>query len=163
MEFRSHTGELKYLIGVVSVGGLLLIAGKKMSFIQSVPFTYELLVSVIALSPVLIYFYYGLTNHNFLLTEKKIEVYNVFPVFRGRISIDLGKIHKILLKNDSLINLFSEYKYVIIQYKDGSSIRSMKFYCHGLEYDCNGENTNLPTFDDFYHTLKERRIETEWI
>jgi hypothetical protein len=104
------------------------------------------------------------TNYDFELTDNSLIVRNRFPLMRRKYQFDLKNIHRISFRDDSLINLIWEYKYVLIQYHDENlQKKQYKFHCHGLEYDCNGENRNLPTYDDFYLTLKRSGIETEWI
>lgn len=123
-----------------------------------------IILTTIVISVGLVYSYYGFTNNDFILTDDSLEVENRFPFFKKKTSIELKNIQAMYFRDDSLINILSEYKYVIIKFADKeSSNKTYKVRCHGLEFDCNGENINLPTFDDFYNNLKTRGIKVMWL
>lgn len=161
MEFKSYIKELKYLLSIILLGGAVAIV-----VLEFQPFSTSLalVIGAVVVLAIATYFYYALTNYDFELTESCLIARNRFPFFRREYSLAVKNIRKVSFRDDSLINLFSEYKYVVIQYTDEyGQAKQNRFHCHGLEYDCNGDNTNLPTYDDLYLTLNRRGIATEWI
>jgi hypothetical protein len=164
MEYRSQVKELKYILLIILLGGLMTIIGLEFYPSKLILASDKWITGAVIVFSAFTYFYYAKTNYDFELTGSTLIVRNRFPLMRREYQYTLKKIEKISFQDDSLINLISEYKYVLIQYRDESlQVKQYKFHCHGLEYDCNGENTNLPTYDDLYLMLKSKGIKIEWI
>lgn len=164
MKFKSHTKELKYIINFILLGGLISFLGYRFRIPEFNFLSEGLIIGGTLGLVILVYSFYGMTNYDFTLTDKEIIIENTFSFFKKKYSIRLDNIRKIHFRDDSIINMFSEYKYVIIHHidKEGTQ-RRLKLYCNGLEFDCNGDNANLPTYDDFFQTLQARKIIVEWI
>lgn len=162
-EFRSQTKGLKLFIASVIFAGLLFYIDCRLSYQEWYGVIDILVIGLTLIIATGIYVYYGFTNHDFFLTDNKLEIANRFSFFRKRTSIELGKIRKVLFKDDTFINMFSGHKFIIIEYFDNDNeCRTTKIYCNGLEYDYNLSKQKYPTFDDFMQMLTDKGITCEW-
>ena len=139
------------------------------------------LASILLFYVIALYVYIGLTNHDFIVYADKISIINRIPGFRRKVEIALPDIEKIDFKDDltstvynqftnypvfgiiiyflSIIIFPSEYKWIEISTK---SKRRERYYCFGLEFDCNGDNVYKPTIDDFYAYLHTIGLLIQW-
>ena len=103
-------------------------------------------------------------NNDFIINEDELLIVNRFPFFKKNEKIEFRKIKNIGFKDDSIINLCSGYKWIKIEYlSDLNSLKAIKRYCNGMEYDAFDENINFPTFDQFFDELELRGLNVEWI
>jgi hypothetical protein len=165
MKFKSHTNELGYLLSSIIIGGFIIFIGNKFQIIDWYSIYNEYILASSLLIAFTIYMYYGMTNYDITIIGETLKISNRFLFFRKRQHIIyLNKIQQLFLKDSSFINLFSEYKYMIICYTDEiNKPKKLKIHCHGLEYDSNGDNYNLPTFDSLYEELNNRNTKINWI
>jgi len=102
------------------------------------------------------------TNNDIKLYDDKIEIVNRF-LHRGTVEIDLIDIDKIFFKKDSWINIFSEYKYLIIIYKDKMGFKhKKKVYCFGIRYHGYEDPPSFLSFESLYEQMGKKQINVSW-
>ncbi|MEM7037217.1 MAG: hypothetical protein AAF570_09580 [Bacteroidota bacterium] len=115
---------------------------------------------------VYIYFSLGKNNHDFIVTEDTLQIVNRVPGFRSYMAVPLAEIEEIVFSEDH-VNLESpdlqniirevihhpERKWVEIRTSDVH----MRYKCYGMEHAGDTDNWMSPTYDDFYHYLKQDR------
>ncbi|WP_237277553.1 hypothetical protein [Tenacibaculum ovolyticum] len=159
MKFKSHVVELKVILLLIFISESGFIIGTETSLIKTnISSFYTILISSCLF--IGIYCYYAIMNNDFTLDNEEILITNRLLFFKKN---RFDKIKNIVFKDETIINIFSGYKWIKIEYMTASeTLISKKIYCNGMEYDAFDENFFFPTFDEFFDELKRRGLNIEW-